>query len=53
MVEAHLATCPTCSPLYAALVGMPPTQYTAMHPDAALSAEEKQGLIDALRTMDG
>lgn len=31
---------------------MPPTQYTALHPDAALSAEEKQQLIDALLTMD-
>lgn len=31
---------------------MPPSQYTLLHPDAALDADEKQQLIDALRTMD-
>jgi hypothetical protein len=32
---------------------MPPSRYTPLHPDARLSAEEKDVLVAALRALDG
>lgn len=44
MVEAHLTTCPTCPPLYAALVGVPDAVGCLRDPDAVIPPQVAERL---------
>lgn len=50
MVEAHLATCPTCPPLYAALVGVQAHLGRLRDPDTVVSPDLEARIRDALRS---
>lgn len=49
MVEAHLAACPTCPPLYAALVGVHDELGRLRDPDSVIGPDLVRSIRDALR----
>lgn len=48
-VEAHLESCPTCPPLYAALVGVHDHLGRLRDPDSVIPAETRERLLEASR----
>jgi RNA polymerase sigma-70 factor (ECF subfamily) len=48
-VEAHLARCPTCPPLYASLVGIQSAMGGLRDPDSVVEDEIGKRILDQLR----
>ena len=53
IVEAHLAACPTCPPLYAALVGVSDQLGTLRDPDTVINPEVAEHLRSLVRPEPG